>query len=69
MGSVVGTMKEVVDKVKGVGVLKIRTYRPFPEEAILNILKKHLLVKMFSVVRRAGFEPATFSLKGSCSTS
>ncbi len=40
MGSVVGTMKEVVDKVKGVGVLKIRTYRPFPEEAILNILKK-----------------------------
>jgi pyruvate ferredoxin oxidoreductase alpha subunit len=40
MGSVVGTIKEVIDGIKRVGVLKIKTYRPFPEKAILNIIKK-----------------------------
>ncbi len=40
MGSVIGTIKEAADEIKGVGVLKIKTYRPFPEDAILNILKK-----------------------------
>ncbi len=40
MGSVIGTIKEVADKTKGVGALKIKTYRPFPEDAIFNILKK-----------------------------
>jgi len=73
MGSVVGTIKEVIDELnpptpllKGgegvgvlsnvgnsiippfkrgargvkVGVLKIKTYRPFPEDAVLDILKK-----------------------------
>lgn len=40
MGSVIGTMKEAADEIKDVGVLKIKTYRPFPEDAVLNILKK-----------------------------
>lgn len=39
-GSVVGTIKEVIDEIKGVGILKIKTYRPFPEKAIFEILKK-----------------------------
>jgi len=55
MGSVIGTIKEVVDELsppplnlpltKGekkrgsVGVLKIKTYRPFPAEEILKIIK------------------------------
>lgn len=43
MGSVVGTIKEVVDalrdKGKKIGVLKIRAFRPFPKEAIYDALK------------------------------
>jgi len=45
MGSVVGTIKEYIDNNKSllgskVGVLKIKTYRPFPGEEILKIIKK-----------------------------
>ncbi|MDD5031907.1 MAG: pyruvate ferredoxin oxidoreductase [Patescibacteria group bacterium] len=45
MGSVIGTMKEVVDEHNSsflnskVGILKIKTYRPFPAEEILEIIK------------------------------
>jgi pyruvate ferredoxin oxidoreductase alpha subunit len=50
MGSMIGTVKEVVDdlRAKGekVGVLKIRSYRPFPKEKILEVCGhvKELLV-------------------------
>jgi pyruvate ferredoxin oxidoreductase alpha subunit len=40
MGSVIGTIKEVADEVKNIGVLKVKTYRPFPGEEIVKILKK-----------------------------
>lgn len=40
MGSMVGTIKDVVDENKNVGVLKIKCYRPFPAEAVLKIIKK-----------------------------
>ncbi|MCG2698717.1 pyruvate ferredoxin oxidoreductase, partial [Candidatus Parcubacteria bacterium] len=52
MGSVVGTIKDAVDKYKypislrrrgaggEVGVLKIKSYRPFPADEILKIIKK-----------------------------
>jgi len=54
MGSVVGTIKEVVDalrdKGKKVGVLKIRTFRPFPKEAIYDALKN---VKNVIVMEKA----------------
>jgi pyruvate ferredoxin oxidoreductase alpha subunit len=49
MGSVIGTMKDTIDSpfskggkgdFKGVGILKIKTYRPFPEKAVFDILKK-----------------------------
>lgn len=47
MGSVVGTIKDVIDEENkgiklggGVGILKIKCYRPFPEKEILEIIKK-----------------------------
>lgn len=40
MGSVVGTIKSAIENEKNVGVLKIKTFRPFPTEEILNIIKK-----------------------------
>jgi len=43
MGSVCGTIKDVVDELrakgKKVGMLKVITYRPFPEKAIFEALK------------------------------
>ena len=43
MGSVVGTMREVVDELRekgqNVGLLKVRAFRPFPKEAIYDALK------------------------------
>jgi pyruvate ferredoxin oxidoreductase alpha subunit len=56
MGSLIGTLKEVVDdlRAKGekVGILKIRSYRPFPKQEILDLCKgvKQLIVfdKSFS---------------------
>ncbi|MFH1824575.1 MAG: transketolase C-terminal domain-containing protein [Candidatus Firestonebacteria bacterium] len=43
MGSIISTIKDVVDELRDegqkVGVLKIRTYRPFPREEVLEILK------------------------------
>jgi len=54
MGSVVGTIKEVVDELrdkgKKVGVLKIRAFRPFPKEAIYDALKN---VKNVIVMEKA----------------
>lgn len=54
MGSVVGTIKEVVDdlrdKGKKVGVLKIRAFRPFPKEAIYDAVKN---VKNVIVMEKA----------------
>ncbi|MCD6540061.1 MAG: pyruvate ferredoxin oxidoreductase [Candidatus Omnitrophica bacterium] len=44
MGSVAGTIKDVIDeersKGKKIGLLKIVTYRPFPKEEVFNILKQ-----------------------------
>lgn len=43
MGSVLGTIKDVVDELrlsgKKIGVLKVRSFRPFPEEEIVSSLK------------------------------
>jgi len=56
MGSLIGTIKDAVDLENkkflnaSVGVLKIKTFRPFPEKEILNILKK---VKNIAVIEKA----------------
>jgi pyruvate ferredoxin oxidoreductase alpha subunit len=39
MGSVCGTIKEVVDKTKGVGLVRVRCFRPFPRDEIEKVLK------------------------------
>ncbi len=43
MGSLCGTIREIVDELRNkgekVGMLKIRTYRPFPTEDIINVVK------------------------------
>ncbi len=43
MGSIVGTMREAVDRMREqgekVGLLKVRAFRPFPREAICDALK------------------------------
>ena len=44
LGSVAGTIKEVIDSVDNVGLLRIRTYRPFPKKEILDALKNAKVV-------------------------
>jgi len=39
MGSVCGTIKEVIDKRKDVGLVRIKCYRPFPKEDVIKTLK------------------------------
>ncbi len=50
MGSVVGTIEEAIQTEKNVGVLKIKTFRPFPGEEILEIIKK---AKYVDVIEKA----------------
>jgi pyruvate ferredoxin oxidoreductase alpha subunit len=40
MGSMAGTVKDVIDEERKVALLKLKLYRPFPTEEILPILKK-----------------------------
>jgi len=50
MGSVCGTIKEVIDELRGkgkkVGLLKLKCYRPFPTEELVKVLanKKKVIV-------------------------
>lgn len=59
LGSVVGTIKNTVseNKLKKVGILKLRTYRPFPAEAIYGIIKS---VKNIAILEKA-LSPGNFS--------
>jgi len=58
MGSLIGTIKDTVDDTHknktlfdgGVGVLKIKCFRPFPSEEVLNIIKK---AKYVAVIEKA----------------
>lgn len=58
MGSLVGTIKDTIDDVRknktlfdgGVGVLKIKTFRPFPAEDVLNVIRK---AKYVAVIEKA----------------
>jgi len=44
MGSVIGTIKDVVDEAQGVGVVKVRSFRPFPREAVRKALRNAKIV-------------------------
>ena len=50
MGSLCGTLKEAIDQMKDVGLVRIRTYRPFPEDEIKDALKD---VEIVAVIDRA----------------
>jgi len=50
MGSMAGTIKEVVDEHRNVGLLKIKIYRPFPVEDVNKILAK---AKYVAVLEKA----------------
>ena len=71
MGSVVGTIKDVVDEKSkeftmagSVGVLKIKTFRPFPAEEVLKIIKKVKYVAVLEKSVSLGSEgPLTLEVK------
>ncbi|MFA4842435.1 MAG: transketolase C-terminal domain-containing protein [Candidatus Omnitrophota bacterium] len=68
MGSVCGTVKEVVDeyrsKGKKVGLLKITSYRPFPAQAIYESLKDTLRVAVLDRALSLGsFAPLAAEVK------
>ncbi len=54
MGSVVGTIKESIDLMRAngikVGLMKVRTFRPFPKQAVVDCLKN---IKNVIVIDRA----------------
>ncbi|OFV68442.1 MAG: pyruvate ferredoxin oxidoreductase [Candidatus Syntrophoarchaeum caldarius] len=60
-GSIIGTIKEVVDREKNVGILKIRSYRPFPADEIRDALKDAKVVAVIEKDFSAGFEGALFT--------
>ena len=62
MGSVVGTIKETIDKLRSqgrrVGLIKIRCYRPFPFEDILETIKGAQVVAVLDANFSMGSEGA-----------
>jgi pyruvate ferredoxin oxidoreductase alpha subunit len=43
MGSIIGTIKDVIDRLREknvrIGLLKVRAFRPFPAQAIMNVVR------------------------------
>ncbi len=62
MGSVVGTIKETIDKLRSqgerVGLIKIRCYRPFPFEDILKNIKEAKVIAVLDANVSVGSEGA-----------
>ncbi|MCD1295957.1 pyruvate ferredoxin oxidoreductase [Methanocella sp. CWC-04] len=65
MGSVIGTMKDAVDEMRAegipVGIVKIRSYRPFPVEALREALKGAKVVCVLDKNISMGMEGAVFT--------
>jgi len=63
MGSVVGTAKEAVDELRSegvkVGLVKIRSYRPFPEEELKIALKDARVIATIEQRSRRTYPSAT----------
>jgi pyruvate ferredoxin oxidoreductase alpha subunit len=71
MGSIVGTIKDTIDKLrqKGVkvGLLKVRSFRPFPAEAIREAIKDAKVVVVLDKNISLGLnEGALFTATKSC---
>lgn len=64
MGSVAGTTKDVIDKLREqgekVGLLKINLFRPFPAEEIKNILKKAKAIAILDRSQSIGTMPPLY---------
>jgi pyruvate ferredoxin oxidoreductase alpha subunit len=64
MGSVVGTMKDAVDRLRArglrVGVLKLRMFRPFPEDALRKEISPGQLLLVFDRALSPGSWPPLF---------
>jgi len=61
VGSICGTLKEAIDRVEDVGLVRIRAYRPFPAEELRDILRD---VEVVAVIDRSfsyGYEGPVFS--------
>ncbi|MBA1340890.1 MAG: Pyruvate synthase subunit PorA [ANME-2 cluster archaeon] len=71
MGSVVGTIKDVIDKARSqgikVGLIKVRTFRPFPVEAIHSAVSEAAIVVILDKNISIGLnEGALFTEVKSC---
>ncbi len=64
MGSIIGTIKTALKDKKDIGILKIKTYRPFPEQAIYDIIKeaKNILV-LEKAISFGNFSPLYLDVK------
>ncbi|HWR26224.1 MAG TPA: pyruvate synthase subunit PorA [Methanosarcina sp.] len=71
MGSVLGTIKDVVDEYRArgekIGVLKVRSFRPFPKEQIREAIKNaHAVVVLDKNISIGTNEGALFTETKSC---
>jgi pyruvate ferredoxin oxidoreductase alpha subunit len=71
MGSVLGTIKEVVDEYRErgekIGILKVRAFRPFPKEQIREAIKNaHVVVVLDKNISIGTNEGALFTETKSC---
>ncbi len=69
MGSIVGTMRDSIDELRKegikVGLVKIRSYRPFPTEALMNTLKDANVIVVIEKDLSMGYQSALLTdLKG-----
>ena len=65
MGSIIGTAKDAVDELrsdgKKVGIVKVRCYRPFPAEAILEAIKDAKAIAVLDKNISLGYEGALYT--------
>jgi Pyruvate:ferredoxin oxidoreductase and related 2-oxoacid:ferredoxin oxidoreductases, alpha subunit len=71
MGSILGTIKDVVDEYRArgekIGVLKVRSFRPFPKEQIREAIKNaHVVVILDKNISIGTNEGALFTETKSC---
>ncbi|HPT08468.1 MAG TPA: pyruvate ferredoxin oxidoreductase [bacterium] len=64
MGSIIGTIKTALKDKKDIGILKIKTYRPFPKQEIYDIIKeaKNILV-LEKAISFGNFSPLYLDVK------
>lgn len=61
MGSVCGTIREVIDEIKGVSLIKIRSFRPFPYKELINLCKNIKEIKVLDKDISPGNNGALFT--------